>query len=162
MNHGRHAGIGEDFCQRRGVILMRVHAAGRYQPDQMTGAAAVLQFLDEAGEHRRLCDLAAGDGVADPRQVLHHHAAGADIEMADFGVAHLAVRQSDIVTGGVKEPARPGFPQPIEGRRFGLPHGIVGVVLAPAEAVEDHQHHRPPLLHVGSFQSDNARYCGSM
>ena len=70
---------------------MRMHAAGRNQADQVAGAAAFLERVDQAGERRRLGDLARRDGVADARQVLHHHAAGADVEMADLGIAHLAV-----------------------------------------------------------------------
>ena len=42
MQAHRHAGIGEDFGERRGVVLMRMHAAGRDQAEQMAGAAALL------------------------------------------------------------------------------------------------------------------------
>ena len=47
--------------------------------------------------------LAAWRGAADPRQILHDHAAGADVEMADFGIAHLPVRQADVFARGVQE-----------------------------------------------------------
>ena len=47
-------------------------------------------------QRRGLLDLAAGDGLADARQVLHDDAAGADVEMADLGVAHLPIRQADV------------------------------------------------------------------
>ncbi len=94
--HGGHAGVGQDFRQHRAVVLMRVHAAGRDQADQMAGAAAFLELVDQLGQRRRLLDLARGDRVGDAGQVLHHHAAGADVEMADLGVAHLAGRQADV------------------------------------------------------------------
>ncbi len=103
MGDRRHAGLGENFRQRGAVVLVRMHAAGRDEADQMAGAAALFQSGDQAGQRRRLLDLAGGDGVADARQVLHHHAAGADVEMADLGVAHLPGRQSDLAAVGPQE-----------------------------------------------------------
>ena len=88
----RHAGVGEDLRQRHGVVLMRMHAARRDQAHQVAGAAALPSAL-RSGR----CSAGARsisprrDGVADARQVLHHHAAGADVEVADLGIAHLAV-----------------------------------------------------------------------
>ena len=90
--------------------------------------------------------LPSCDGLADARQFLHHHAAGADVQVADLGVAHLAVRQPDIAAGGVQEGVRTGLPQPVEIRLPRQTNGVVGDFLAPAEAVEDHQHHRPNRL----------------
>ena len=55
----------------------------------------------------RLGDAAVRHGVADPHQFLLHHAAGADIQVPDLGVAHLALRQPDVAAGGVQE-ARAG------------------------------------------------------
>jgi hypothetical protein len=144
----RHAGIGEELGQRRGLILVRMHTARRHQAEQMTGAAAVFEFFDQFHKGRCAIDLAFGDRVVDARQVLHHHASGADIEMPDLGIAHLAVGQADLLAGGAQEAVRAGLPKPVEGRRFGLAHGVVGRVVAPAPAVENDQHHRPPLLHV--------------
>ena len=99
---------------------------------------------------------------ADARQILHHHAAGADIEMADFGIAHLAVGQADVFAGRTQKAVRSGLPQPIESRRFRLAYGVIRRVLAPAPAVQNDQHNRPPLLHLSSLPSDNAKgYYGS-
>jgi hypothetical protein len=143
----RHAGFFQDLGECDGVILMRMHAAGRDEADEMAGAAAVLELLDQLGERRCLLDLAARDGAADPRQILHDHAAGPDVEMADLGIAHLPGRQADRLARGVQEAVRTALPQPVEGRRPGLQDGIVGGVLAPAEAVQNDQHDGPPLLH---------------
>ena len=158
VHERRHAGIGENLRQRRGVILMRMHAAGRHQADEMTGAAAVFELCDQIDQRRHLLDVAVGDGAADARQILHDHAPGADIEMADLGIAHLAAGQADVVAGSVQKAVRPVPPQPVEGRRLGLADGVVGGIVAPTPAVQDHQHHRPPPLHVAkSFRSDNAK-----
>ena len=151
------------FGQRRGMILMRMHAARRDQAEQMAGAAARFELLDEIDERRRARDLAAGDRGADARQILHHHAAGADIEMADFGIAHLAVGQADVLAGGVQKAVRQALPQPVEGRRLGLADGVVRRVLAPAPAVQNDQHNRASLLHcpLSSGLKMNPRYGGS-
>src|SRR5438270_1168479 len=41
-------------------------------------------------------ELAGGDRFINPREILKDDAAGAQIEMADFGVSHLAFGQTDI------------------------------------------------------------------
>ena len=48
-------------------------------------------------------DLVIFDGGVDARQVLHHHTSRPKVHVTDFGVAHLAVRQSDIPAGGGHE-----------------------------------------------------------
>ena len=101
------------------MVLVRMHAAGRDQAHQVAGAAACL-----AGARSSPCsagavrDLAARDGVADARQVLHHHAAGADVEMPDLGIAHLARRQADIA--GRRCAGRRAGRSPTGGRRSGV------------------------------------------
>ena len=51
------------------------------------------------------------NGVTDPHEFLAHHAAGADVHVADFGVAHLPVGQADVAAGGMQEGVRTGLPQ---------------------------------------------------
>src|SRR5271156_3434353 len=114
----------------------------------MARAAALLELLGQIGQRRRAFNIAAGNRICDARQVLHHDAAGADIEMSDLGIAHLAVRQADVLAGSVQECVRPVLPQPVEGRRLGLTDGVVGCLLAPAPAVENNEHDRPPTLHL--------------
>ncbi len=147
MHQRRHAGIGENFGQSHRLVLMRMHAARRNEAEQVAGAAARFELFDQIAERRRALDVAAGDRRRDARQILHHHAAGADIEMADFGIAHLAIGQADVLAGGAQEAVRAVLPQPVEGRRLGLADGVVGFVFAPAPAVENNEHHRPPTLH---------------
>src|SRR5689334_19725733 len=67
--------------------------------------------------------------------------------MPDFGIAHLAFRQADILTRGVQETMRAGLPQPVKIRRVGLTDGIVTRIVAPAPAIQNDQHRRPPPLH---------------
>ena len=116
MHDRRHAGAGEDLRQRRGVVLVRMHAARRDEAHEMAGAAGLPQPLDQAAQRRRLLDLAVGDRVGDARQVLHHQAAGADVEMSDLGIAHLARRQADVL--GPTCAGRRAGRSPTAGRRL--------------------------------------------
>src|SRR5215472_1803155 len=126
----------------------------------MASAAALLERFDEIDKRGRRLDLAARNGAADARQILHHHAASPDVEMAYFGIAHLPIRQPDIMARGVQESARTLLPQPVEGRCPGLAHRVVGTLFAPAEAVQDDQHHGPPLLHFPILVLPGIGYCG--
>jgi hypothetical protein len=113
----------------------------------MAGAAALPQPFDQAAQRGGAHDLAIGNGRGDARQVLHHQPAGADIEMSDLGVAHLAGRQADVLARRVQEGVRAGRPQAVEAGRAGLADRVVGRLLAPAPTVQHHQHHRPTRLH---------------
>ena len=107
----------------------------------------VFELCDQLDQRRHLLDVAVGDSAADARQILHDDAAGADIEMADLGIAHLAAGQADVVARGAQKAVRPVLPQPVEGRRLGLADGVVGRIVAPTPAVQNDQHDRPPPLH---------------
>jgi hypothetical protein len=108
-------GLPGDLHERLQVPVRRVHAAGRDEPDQVH-ARRILQ--------RRLQHLVAGqrpvrDGLVDPREVLRHDRAGAEVEVADLGVAHLPLRQADgLALGGQRGVSVPG-PQLVEHRRVG-------------------------------------------
>ena len=129
------------------MILVRMNAAGRDQPNQMASAAARFELFDQGDERGRTLDFAAGNGFVDARQVLDHHAAGADIEMADFGIAHLAVRQADVLARSVENSVRTALPEAAEIRCLSLANGVIARVVAPAPAIQNDQHHRPLVLH---------------
>ena len=124
----------------------------------MAGAAGLPQALDQADQSGRLLDLAVGDRLADARQVLHHDAAGADVEMSDLGIAHLPLRQADIRARRAQEGVRAGVPQAVEGGGARLADGVVGRVLPPAPAVQNHQHHRTTFLHCLHLFAFSLRY----
>ena len=50
--------------------------------------------------------LAVLNGLGDPGELLIDDAAGADIGVPDFGVAHLPLRQSDVHAGGADQSMR--------------------------------------------------------
>ena len=150
VHDGGDAGVVQDLRQGDGVVLVRVHAAGRHQAHQVAGALGLAEFADEVSERRGLGDAAVGNGVADAHQFLMHHAAGADIHVADLGVAHLPLGQADIAAGGVQEGVRARLPQLGEGGGPGEADGVVLGRFPPAEAIEDHQHYRTNRLRHGS------------
>ena len=75
-------------------------------------------------------------------ELLLHDAAGADVQMADLGIPHLAFGQADVPARGMQEGVRAGIPQAGEGGGLREADGVIVGVFAPAEAVQDHQHHR--------------------
>ena len=81
--------------------------------------------------------FAAGD--VDLHQVLVHHAAGAEVHVADLGVAHLAVGQADELAAGLQVAHRILGPEGVDMRRA-LGKDRVGIVVAAfTPAVENHQ-----------------------
>ncbi len=141
VNHHRDAGGMKQRRQGDGMVLMRMHAAGRNEAEQMRGAFALLQPGDEILERRVLRQRTVFDCRVDARQFLHHHAAGADIQMADLGIAHLSLWQADRLAAGGQEGVRRAGPEPVEVRRLGQGDGIVVPGFIPAETVENDEHH---------------------
>ncbi len=150
VEHGRHAVVVQDRGQRGGVVLVRMHPSRRDQPEQVAGAFRLAELADEPGQRCGLGEAAVGDGVADAHQLLVYHPAGADVHVADLRVAHLPVGQADIAAGGVQEGVWTGLPQPGESGGLGEADGVVLGCVAPAEAVEDYQHHRTNRLRHGT------------
>ncbi len=132
--------VGHRAHQRRDMILMRVHAAGRKQPSHMHRAFRHLDLRNQIDKRRAMGEAAILDRHIDARQILRHHAAGADIHVADFGIAHLALRQADGAAGRGEQRMRILRQQPRVVRRLRLGDGVVGCIGPPAPAVENAEH----------------------
>ena len=137
MDPDRHAGARDQVGQHHQMVLVRVHAARRGQPHQMAGAAVLLEDGDEAQKVGVLRQRAILDRIVDARQVGHGHPAGAEIHVADLGVAHLALGQSDEGLGRVDQALRAGCDQPLVVRSTGVQDGVVRPVGTMAPAVQD-------------------------
>ncbi len=146
VQHGADTGGVQRSGEGSGVVLVRVDAAGRDQAQQVAGAAGRFQLVDQGAQRRRAPDRSIGNRLGNARQVLLHHAAGADIHVADLGVAHLALGQPNIGAGGAQERVRTGRPEPLEIGRLRQTDGVIFTLLPPAEPVEDQQHHRTNRL----------------
>lgn len=96
VDHDLDAGFGERAGECCDLVLVGVHAAGRQQPHQMGPPAGFAQLGDVVLEVRIVVDLAALESAVDARQILQHDAAGAEVHVADLGVAELAFGQADV------------------------------------------------------------------
>ena len=105
----------------------------------MHGSAFGNGFVDGGTEHSILLQLTVFDGFVDAGKTLIHHASGAEVHVADFGVAHLAVRQAHGFTGGLDQYVRILLQQAVPGRGIGVGNRIVGGFFTIAPAIEDDQ-----------------------
>ena len=136
-----HANHGEQ------VVLMAVHAAGRQQAEQVQGTARRRSGQTGFAQGRIGLETAIQDVFVDPGQLLIHHAAGAEIHMPDFGVAHLPFGQADLHSAGVDQGVRTLGPHPSPVRHFGQGDGIVFACFAISPAIQNQQQHRLGAIH---------------
>ena len=92
------------------MILMGVHPAVRHQAHQVASPAGAPCGGNQLFERGPVGQAAVMYRGPDARQLLAHDTPGADVEVADFGVAHLAVRKAHIVSVGAQEGVRTGLP----------------------------------------------------
>ena len=95
---------GGELGDRDEVAVVGVDAARPDQADEVEAAARPGGPPARLEQGRALEEAAVGDRGVDPRQVLEDGPAGAQVEVADLGVAHLAGRQADRVLGRARGP----------------------------------------------------------
>ena len=86
--------------ERVQVLLVAVHAAVGDQPHEVDRAAGRLGLAHRLEQRGDLEEGAVLDGPVDAHQVLVDDPPGAEVGVADLGVAHLPLGQSDGETGG--------------------------------------------------------------
>ena len=96
--------------------------------------------LDGVAERLIADELAVADRDVDPRVILVDDTAGADVQVPDFGIAHLAFGKADAELRRIDRRVGARREQPPPVRRIGARDRVVGRVLAASEAVEDQQH----------------------
>ena len=84
-------------------------------------------------------EFAGFNRKADAGKNLKNDAAGTDVGMADFGVAHLAFRQTDIQAGRLQLGVREAGKKRIQIRFAGSGNGIARRRRSNAEAIHDDQ-----------------------
>ena len=93
-------------------------------------------------------EFAIDDGFVDAREVLVNDAAGAEVEVADFGIAHLAYRQTDIEAARGEAALRIGGVEVIvkgrlrEQRRIAIGFRLLATVGIDAPTVADDENDR--------------------
>lgn len=108
----------------------------------MDGLASAHGLIDGFADGGVFEELAVADRFGHASEVLIHHAAGAQVHVADFGVAHLPVRQTDIHAGPGDQAVRHGLVQAIKDRHLRCVDRIAVVAVAVTEAVKDDQNQR--------------------
>jgi hypothetical protein len=88
-------------------------------------------------ERRPPEERAVGDRRVDPRKVLQYGPAGAEVEMTDFGVAHLPGGQPDRVLGRPQAGMRPATEEAAPDGHLGRGDGVRRGAIADPEPVED-------------------------
>ena len=95
---------------------MRVDAAVRDEPEQVHVAASLARTLECADERRVLEERTVADRDVHALEILEQDPTGADCEMTDLGVAHLALGQAHGLTRCLQGRVRIAAPEPVEDR----------------------------------------------
>lgn len=125
--------------ERVHVAVEAVHAAVGEKPHDVQGAALFLTVGDEGLHLGVFGDRAVGDGAVDLDEVLIEDAARADVEVAHFGIAHLAFGQAHVLAVGAKLGVRILRREFAEAPRLDAADHVGLVAAADAPAVENHQ-----------------------
>ena len=128
--------------QRVEMLLVRVNAAVGDQAEEMQLPSALARALHGLHDGGILLELARGDQRVDARDVHLHNAARADVQVADFAVAHLPVGQADKMLRGADQRVGKLAQQLVVGGLAGQRNGVVGGFGAVAPSVEDGQNER--------------------
>src|SRR5436190_9524125 len=81
------------------MIDVGVHAAIRNQTHEMNFFIVLFCIFKCTENNRMAMKRTVADGKINFYQILVNYSAGADVEMADFGIAHLTIRQANIFAG---------------------------------------------------------------
>ena len=110
----RHAPLGAQIDQREQVLVDRVHAAVADEAHEVHGAAVLRRGVARVDERRIREKRSVANRLADANEVLHHHSAGTEVEVAHLAVSHLPLGQShgeprrvEQRAAGCARPARP-------------------------------------------------------
>ena len=140
--HTRHGQAGRQRDEGDEVAVVGMDATRPDEADDVQ--AAVHPRLSGAGrdERRPRRERPVGDRRVDPRQILEDRPPGAEVQVADLGVAHLTGRQADCVLGCAQCRVRPLAEERTPGRQRGRRDGIGRGICADSEPVEDDEDDR--------------------
>ena len=148
-----------------------VDAAVGQQAHDVEGAAALLAVVHGLDIGLVLKEAAVLDGPADAGEILEHHPAGADVGVTHLGVAHLALGQTHVQTGGRQLAAGILRKNSIQIWLAGSGDGIALLLLRQAKAIHNNQGSRclthnylesKLLLHAGCERSRATMYRGRL
>ena len=108
--------------------------------------SALACAIDRAHNLRMLIEAAVRDHRIDPRDVHRHHASRANIQVPDFAVAHLPIRQTDEVIRGMQQRVGKLTQQPVVIRFPRLRNCICFAIRAISPPIQNGQHQRSSHL----------------
>src|SRR5690349_2229113 len=132
--------------QRVQVRLLRVHTAVGKQPHQMKLPSPFAVVVNRAHDLGMLVEASIRDHGADAGDIHPNHATCPAIQLADFAVAHLSVRQADKVIGSMQQRIWELTQQPIVIRLARLRNCVRFALCAIPPPIQNGQHQR--LGHV--------------
>ncbi len=127
---------------RQNVIFMTVHATCREQAHNVHGFTLCDGVIYRARQRRVAEEGTLFDLYVQTGEILINNAARAQIDVTNFRVTHLAVRQAHFEAGSVNQRVRTFRPQCIHDRRFGIKNSVILLIFAVAVAIQNHQYHR--------------------
>ncbi|MCY1349202.1 hypothetical protein D9M69_353800 [compost metagenome] len=133
------AALGGQLGHGDQVVLVAVHAAFGEQAHEVHGLAGGHGLVHGFDYHRVGEEVAVADRLGHAGEVLVNDAAGAEVHVADFGVAHLAVRQADIHAAAGNQAIGQGRAQAVVDRGLCGVNGIVLGAVTVTETVQDDQ-----------------------
>jgi hypothetical protein len=121
------------------VGLIRVHPAVGKQAEKVQAASARTCILHRSKQRGVREEIAILDHQLDACTVHVDDAAGADVEVANFAVAHLSLGQANVGTAGVNQCVGIVAQQAVVGRLAGESDSVGLGFGAVAPAVEDYE-----------------------
>ncbi len=140
--HAFDAGVRRRLQQREQVRDVRMHAAIGQQADEVQHRPGLGGFGEDLRERGMGLELAARDHLVNARQRLDDAAAGAEVEVAHLGVAHLAGREAHRDAHAVQQRPRIVAQQAVPVGGVGQLNGVAGGVAAVAPPVQYQQYRR--------------------
>ena len=126
------------------MIVVTVHAARGDQPHDVQRAAVLLDPAHDGEQRLILEEVAVLDITRNACELLIDDTPCADIRMSDLGVAHLPVRQTDVLTRCLDFRMLELLHQAVEYRRLCHGDGIVLQIvrIAISESIHDDERNR--------------------
>lgn len=147
--HARHPLAFRQIDQRNQVIAQRVHAAVAKKSQQVQSPPRTHRLLAGSHECRFAEERPILDRLGDTYQILLDHAAGPEVQVADFRISHLTLRQAHSASRCLEQGVRSSLPEPVP-RRHPRKARRVSLPLFPiSESIDYDQNDGSALPHVG-------------
>src|SRR5688500_367316 len=118
---------------------MRVDASVADETEEVERRPAAHAAIDGGDEPRIVEESAVRDRPVDPADPLIDDKTGAEIEVTDFGVAHLSRRETDVPAGAAECRVWVGRQQSVHRWRVRGEDGIARFIATDTPAVQNHE-----------------------